>query len=190
MTETVSIGGIPVRLVDTAGIRDALDEAESIGVRKSLEALADADIVLVVLDASHPPSDDAARRRDTELISSVAQRLAIVVENKIDAIAAAPLVPDGGLPVVMTSAITGQGIDHLRSKILRLGWRRRRQPTRKRLPHQRPPPEAGARLHRRPRRSHCRRSAQNPARDAAAWTSTARCARSTKSPAPRPPTTS
>ena len=120
VTETVSIGGIPVRLVDTAGIRDALDEAESIGVRKSLEALADADIVLVVLDASHPPSDETARRRDTELVSSVTRRLAIVVQNKIDAIATASLMPDGGLPVVMTSALTGQGIDQLRSKILRL----------------------------------------------------------------------
>ncbi len=120
VTETVSIGGIPVRLVDTAGIRDALDEAESIGVRKSLEALVDADIALVVLDASHPPSDDAARRRDTELVSSVTQRLAIVVVNKIDTITTAPLVPDGGLPVVMTSAKTGQGIDFLRAKILQL----------------------------------------------------------------------
>jgi tRNA modification GTPase len=120
VSETVSIGGIPVRLVDTAGIRDALDEAESIGVRKSLEALADADIVIVVLDASHPPSDDAARRRDTELISLVMRRLAIVVQNKIDAIATAPLLPDGGLPVVMTSALTGQGIEQLRSIILRL----------------------------------------------------------------------
>jgi tRNA modification GTPase len=120
VSETVSIGGIPVRLVDTAGIRDALDEAESIGVRKSMEALADADIVLVVLDASHPPSDDAARRRDTELISLVARRLAIVVQNKIDVITTAPLMPDGGLPVVMTSAKTGQGIDQLRSKILML----------------------------------------------------------------------
>ena len=120
VTETVSIGGIPVRLVDTAGIRDSLDEAESIGVRKSLEALADADIVLVVLDASHPPADAAARRRDTELISLVARRLAVVVQNKIDAIATAPLVPGGGLPVVMTSALTGQGVDHLRATILRL----------------------------------------------------------------------
>jgi len=109
-----------VRLVDTAGIRDALDEAESIGVRKSMEALADADIVLVVLDASHPASDDAGRRRDTELVSLVTRRLAIVVQNKIDAIATAPLVPDGGLPVVMTSALTGQGIKQLRARILRL----------------------------------------------------------------------
>jgi tRNA modification GTPase len=45
VSETVSIGGIPVRLVDTAGIRHALDEAESIGIRKSMEALADADLV-------------------------------------------------------------------------------------------------------------------------------------------------
>ena len=52
VSETVAIGGIPVRLVDTAGIRQALDEAESIGIRKSMEALADADLVLVVLDAS------------------------------------------------------------------------------------------------------------------------------------------
>jgi len=119
VTETVSIGGIPVHLVDTAGIRDALDEAESIGVRKSLEALADADIVLLVLDASHPPSDDAARRRDAELVSAVARRLAIVVQNKIDAITTAPL-PDGGLQVVMTSAKTGQGLEQLRAKILKL----------------------------------------------------------------------
>ncbi len=59
VTETVSIGGIPVRLVDTAGIRDALDEAESIGVRKSMEALADADIVLVVLEAGGASAADA-----------------------------------------------------------------------------------------------------------------------------------
>ncbi len=56
VSETVAIGGIPVRLVDTAGIRTALDEAESIGVRKSMEALADADIVLVVRDASRATS--------------------------------------------------------------------------------------------------------------------------------------
>src|ERR1017187_6377689 len=51
VSETVAIGGIPVQLVDTAGIRRALDEAESIGIKKSMEALADADLVLVVLDA-------------------------------------------------------------------------------------------------------------------------------------------
>ena len=48
VSETVSLGGIPVKLVDTAGIRAAYDEAESIGIKKAYEALADADLVLVV----------------------------------------------------------------------------------------------------------------------------------------------
>src|SRR4030088_1874088 len=56
VSETVALGGIPVKLVDTAGIRPSEDEAESIGIRKSREALADADLVLVVLDASQADS--------------------------------------------------------------------------------------------------------------------------------------
>ncbi len=120
VTETVSIGGIPVRLVDTAGIRDALDEAESIGVRKSMEALADADIVLVVLDAAQSAEDDDARRGDTALVSLAARSLGIVVQNKIDLATSARLLPDGGLPVVMTSALTGQGIAELRNEIVGL----------------------------------------------------------------------
>ncbi len=70
--------------MDTAGIRLALDEAESIGIRKSREALAEADMVLVVLDASHPASDSEARERDAELISLASRRLAVVARNKID----------------------------------------------------------------------------------------------------------
>ena len=79
VTETVSIGGIPVRLVDTAGIRQALDEAESIGISKSMEALADADLVLVVLDASQPPD-----KTDRELLEQVAGRPVVAVLNKSD----------------------------------------------------------------------------------------------------------
>src|SRR6478752_480687 len=69
VTETVAIGGIPVKLVDTAGIRRALDEAEGLGIKKSMEALADADLVLVVLDGSQPASDD-----DRPLLAQVEQR--------------------------------------------------------------------------------------------------------------------
>src|SRR6185369_2927299 len=79
VSETVSIGGIPVCLVDTAGIRHALDEAESIGIRKSMEALADADLVLIVLDCSVVVS-----REDRELLEQVEHRAAIVVHNKAD----------------------------------------------------------------------------------------------------------
>jgi tRNA modification GTPase len=133
VSETVAIGGIPVRLVDTAGIRRALDEAESIGIRKSMEALADADLVLVVLDASQPASAE-----DEELLAQAAARPAIVVANKCDLNPAtkeedaAGLVPNqdchserssvGGesaSPCLQTSALTGEGISELRAEILR-----------------------------------------------------------------------
>jgi tRNA modification GTPase len=52
VSETVELEGVPLRFVDTAGIREAFDEAEAIGVQKSLEAAADSDLALVVLDGS------------------------------------------------------------------------------------------------------------------------------------------
>jgi tRNA modification GTPase len=79
VSETVAIGGIPVELVDTAGLRRARDEAESLGIAKSMEALADADLVLVVLDATQPVSGE-----DRDLLAQIEGRPAIVVENKSD----------------------------------------------------------------------------------------------------------
>jgi tRNA modification GTPase len=137
VTETVSIGGIPVRLVDTAGIREAMDEAESIGIRKSMEALADADLVLVVLDGSAEKTE-----QDEELMAQAAGRAAIVVENKCDLrVGEIPTQAKDGLEwgtqddktltsgksgqkwgtrtSVCTSALTGEGIDQLRAEILR-----------------------------------------------------------------------
>jgi tRNA modification GTPase len=135
VSETVAIGGIPVELVDTAGIRRALDEAESIGIKKSMEALADADLVLVVVDKSQAVSEE-----DRELLSQVKGRAAIVVENKSDLVghgmeSASGLRPawaaEGGRPYVIpagaggsvvhisTSAVTGVGIEELRGAILR-----------------------------------------------------------------------
>jgi tRNA modification GTPase len=132
VSETVAIGGIPVKLVDTAGIRRALDEAESIGIRKSMEALADADLVLFVFDSSQPLADE-----DEQLLNQVADRPAIAVGNKCDLPmnhvgTAAPGCPaaqssaDGGSqsarnkpPRVGTSATTGEGIPKLRDEILR-----------------------------------------------------------------------
>ena len=117
VSETIAIGGIPIRLVDTAGIRQALDEAESIGIRKSMEALADADLVLVVTDASQPESTE-----DEELAAQVRGRPVLFVANKSD------LVPSFSQEdasagqsrrfEIRTSAITGEGIAELRSKIL------------------------------------------------------------------------
>jgi len=121
VSETVAIGGIPVKLVDTAGIRRALDEAESIGIQKSMEALADADLVLIVLDCSQPVTVE-----DRELLQQVAQRPAIVVENKVDVLSAEFSAsssqfsaPSFQLREVRTSAVTGEGIAEVRSEILR-----------------------------------------------------------------------
>ncbi len=133
VTETVSIGGIPVRLVDTAGIRDALDEAESIGVRKSMEALADADVALLVVEAGGASA--AGLKQDVELLNALAGRRHITVINKVDLVAvdhpnqltAIRRARGAGHPIsrlsdssVFTSANTGEGIDHLRASILEL----------------------------------------------------------------------
>jgi tRNA modification GTPase len=120
VSETVAIGGIPVKLVDTAGIRHALDEAESIGIRKSMEALADADLVLVVLDAAQGETPE-----DRELLSQASHRPGIVVGNKSDLRAdGIPTDPNprekwGTRSYVPTSALTGDGISALRAEILR-----------------------------------------------------------------------
>src|SRR6202044_3357740 len=79
VTERVSLGGIPVELVDTAGMRGGREEAEQIGIRKSREALADADLVLLVLDASAAPEQE-----ELELLATLAQRPALVAVNKCD----------------------------------------------------------------------------------------------------------
>ena len=121
VSETVAIGGIPVKLVDTAGIRHALDEAESIGIRKSMEALADADLVLVILDASQGMSAE-----DENLLAHVRDRNAILVGNKSDLSGASKFAGVRSalnappLSVVRTSALTGEGIESLRAEILRM----------------------------------------------------------------------
>lgn len=114
VSETVSLQGIPIKLVDTAGIRQALDEAESIGIQKSLEALAEADLVLIVLDSSQ-----AAVAQDEELLRQAAQRPAILVRNKADLNGTSVARIESRLPQVKTSAVTGEGIVELRQEILR-----------------------------------------------------------------------
>jgi len=114
VSETVALGGIPVKLVDTAGIRRSLDEAESIGVGKSMEALADADLVLVVLDSSQPVGEE-----DCRLLEVAGRRPAILVENKADIASSQFLVPGSQWRSVRASALTSEGLPELRAEILR-----------------------------------------------------------------------
>jgi tRNA modification GTPase len=113
VSETVAIGGIPLKLIDTAGIRQALDEAESIGIQKSMEALVDADLVLVVMDASQPETAE-----DSELLRQAENRPVIVVGNKSD-VAISRQWSEVNSQLVRTSAVTGEGIPQLRAEILR-----------------------------------------------------------------------
>ena len=112
VSDRLSLGGIPVELVDTAGLREAKNEAEAIGIRKSREMLADADVVMVILDASVPLRGD-----ERELIASLAGRRALVVRNKSDLNDGAEVAPDLPLPSVTTSALTGDGIQALRDAL-------------------------------------------------------------------------
>jgi tRNA modification GTPase len=115
VSETVAIGGIPVELVDTAGIRKSIDEAESLGIKKSMEALSGADLVLVVFDQTQPVTEE-----DEELLRQVKGRPSILVENKSDLRSSGTLSsaePDSP-PRIRTSALTGEGIPALREAIL------------------------------------------------------------------------
>jgi tRNA modification GTPase len=117
VTERVSIGGIPIELVDTAGMREASDEAEQIGIRKTREALADADMVLLVMDATAAPEQE-----ELELLATLAQRRALVVVNKCDLAHPSQAMEHAlaglGLPIVHTSAVTGEGVTGLKQTML------------------------------------------------------------------------
>jgi tRNA modification GTPase len=109
VTETASIGGIPVKLCDTAGIRESSELVESLGIERSYQAMADADLTIVVVDASAPI--DAMDRELTERARRQGKWL--LAGNKCDLAEMADL--DGAIAV---SALTGQGIDALREAIL------------------------------------------------------------------------
>lgn len=115
VTERVSLEGIPVELVDTAGLRDATDEAESIGIAKSREAMAEADIILLVLDATAP-----LHAEDETTLSEHGARPLLIAINKCDLSDGASRI--GGLAhaAIKTSALTGEGIGELRKAMLAL----------------------------------------------------------------------
>ena len=115
VSERISIDGIPIELVDTAGLREAAGEVEQLGIQRSREALADAQLVLIVLDATQPLNDEEHR-----LLASAEGRPALVVLNKCDLTDAPSLLESVSFPSLPTSALTGQGIAELRERVLTL----------------------------------------------------------------------
>jgi tRNA modification GTPase len=104
VSETASVEGIPVKFVDTAGIREGQDRVESLGIERSYQAMADADLTIVVVDSSVP------LEAEDEALIGRAQGKSLVVANKCD-LRASPV----GMQV---SALTGEGIPELRRAIV------------------------------------------------------------------------
>jgi tRNA modification GTPase len=109
VSETASLEGVPVKLFDTAGIRAGQDLVETLGVERSFQAMADADLTLVVVDLSAPVEEG-----DCELIARArSQGRHLLVGNKCDLPRRAELA-DEFTPV---SALTGDGIAELRRRV-------------------------------------------------------------------------
>ena len=110
--EYVTIKGIPLKLIDTAGIRDTSDVVENIGIEKSKKAIDEAELVLLILDAT---SDLTAE--DRALLELINDKKHIVLINKIDAgskVSEADLDDDN---IIRISIKNGDGLDLLESKI-------------------------------------------------------------------------
>ncbi len=118
--ERLSIGGIPVELIDTAGLREAANEAESLGIARSREAFSDADVILLVLNSTEP-----LNREEQLLLEAAEGRRLLVALNKSDlraaeAPAATAVKVQECTPqavIVPTSALTGEGIPTLRDAL-------------------------------------------------------------------------
>ena len=114
LRERISIEGMPLHVIDTAGLRDAVDPVEAEGVRRARQEMEKADLVLLLVDAAETDPDTVIEMRDMSIPEEVP---VTVVRNKVDLTSEPPGVrsPDGaGGPTIGISALHGQGIADLR----------------------------------------------------------------------------
>ena len=110
--ETVNIEGIPIKIVDTAGIRNTDDEVEKIGVEKAKEYSKKADLILMVIDGSKPLEED-----DIEIFSTIKDKKIIVILNKIDLPLAVDIDKISKQEIVPVSTLNKTGMDELVEKL-------------------------------------------------------------------------
>lgn len=122
LTESIALNGVPVLLIDTAGIRASSDAIESIGVDRTRREAADADLLIVVIDGSEPLGDE-----DRAVLEEAKNNLHIVAVNKsdlssfsIENLAAEISLAENHFAILPVSAKTEAGLDDLRTAILRL----------------------------------------------------------------------
>lgn len=117
--EYVNVRGIPLRLIDTAGIRNTEDVVEKIGVEKSREVLGQADLVLLLLNNAEPLTEE-----DLDLLENIRNRKAIIVINKMDLPQKLDMSQlreiESGFPFVTMSIKTEKGIEDLEEAIATL----------------------------------------------------------------------
>ena len=117
LSEVISLQDVPVLLTDTAGVRASTDRIETLGVERTRRAMADADLILLVLDGSQPLTSD-----DREVMAEVAESPHIIALNKSDlgtfGLEDFERAGDGS-PVIAISAKTGAGLDDLRAAIIK-----------------------------------------------------------------------
>jgi len=117
--ERFTINDIPISLIDTAGLRETADTVESIGVERSKRTMADADLVLVLLDVSDEFTDE-----DRAIIENVRELNHLLAVNKIDKLAAVQRgeyrssISNLRSEIVEFSAKTGEGLDDLQAAII------------------------------------------------------------------------
>lgn len=116
LEERVEIEGLGVRLIDTAGIREATDTVEQIGVERAASAASSADLVMLV---AHPSQDMKDLKQELERLS-LARRPILAVQTKIDSEPGKVSWPVDILAEVQTSAVEGTGVLELRKKIFEL----------------------------------------------------------------------
>jgi tRNA modification GTPase len=113
LTESISLQGIPVSLTDTAGFREAGDKIEAIGIERTRRAMADADLLVLVIDGSC-----SLQEEDQQILEAAREHPFVVAINKTDL----PQATDGnnlnGAQVVHVSALTDEGIPQLTAAIL------------------------------------------------------------------------
>jgi len=112
LEETVNLKGVPFLLIDTAGIIKSEDAIEALGVERSRKAIAQADLVLLVIDAS-----ESLSAADSDIIALLDEKTVLVAANKCDL---PPGAYFGGLrwPVISISALTSEGMSTLEEKMV------------------------------------------------------------------------
>jgi tRNA modification GTPase len=115
--ETANIRGLPVVFVDTAGLRQAGDEIEMEGIRRSRQSFQNAEFILHVFDVSEPLT-----KADEEYLAEFSGKKRILVRNKTDLSAALQLPAGLSAPVVEVCCLSGKGVEPLKDAIKNLVW--------------------------------------------------------------------